>query len=107
MVILWFFYSYLQLKQYIPLQSDSEPGGTGPNFDGCVPPVNAKTPPSLRKTKGPNKPHPSTIEMSILIQFSTNITWFWDSWNVALRGVAYVIWYEIALLLTCMLYWEI
>ena len=31
-------------------------GGTRPNFDGGVPLVNAKTHPSLRETKGPDKP---------------------------------------------------
>ena len=32
-------------------------GGTGPNFDGGVALVNAKTHPYLRETKGPDKPH--------------------------------------------------
>ena len=32
-------------------------GGTGPNFDGGVPLLNAKTHPCLRETKGPDKPH--------------------------------------------------
>ena len=31
--------------------------GTGPNFDGGVPLVNAKTHPCLKETKGPDKPH--------------------------------------------------
>ena len=32
-------------------------GGTGPNSDGGVPLLNAKTHPCLRETKGPDKPH--------------------------------------------------
>ena len=40
-------------------RSCCNPRGTGPNFDGGVPLVNAKTHLCLRETKGPDKPHVS------------------------------------------------
>ena len=46
-----------KMHTYIPGGGGGGGGGTGPNFDGGVPLLNAKTHPCLRERKGPDKPH--------------------------------------------------